>query len=60
MSKNLYKASFVTIERQGKRVIDNNDLAQKRIDEFNLKERQRLAEELAAQGQGSGSVTGDE
>lgn len=52
MSKNLYKASFVTIERQGKRVIDNNDLAQKRIDEFNLKERQRLAEELAAQGQG--------
>lgn len=57
MSKNLYKASYVTIERQGKRVIDNNDLAQKRIDEFNLKERQRLAEELAA---GGGAAEGEE
>lgn len=57
MSKNLYKASYVTIERQGKRVIDNNDLAQKRIDEFNLKERQRLAEELAASG---GAAEGEE
>ncbi|MCR4903198.1 MAG: type III secretion system stator protein SctL [Butyrivibrio sp.] len=52
MSKNLYKSNWVTIERQGKRVIDNNDLAQKRIDDFNLQERQRLAQQLVAEGNG--------
>jgi len=50
---NLFKGYFVNVDENDKRIIDNNELSEKRIEQHQAEEAKRLLEEREENGEGS-------